>query len=181
MGNVVGLFPHIQEVKWNVPDLSYIITFLEMSIMWYQTLWRIFPSSCQTVRYDDVIKWKNFPRYWSFVRGIHRSPVNSSHNDQWRGSLMFSLIFAWMKGWVQNRGAGDLGRHRAYYDVTVMSMCGIVHCETSSFNVCLVFIVLIRRWCNLWLSGITMKVINPNVQWNLFVTTTSIIRFSTCD
>ena len=23
--------------------------------------------------YDDVIKWKPFPRYWPFVRGIHRS------------------------------------------------------------------------------------------------------------
>ena len=27
--------------------------------------------------HDDVIKWKYFPRYWPFVRGIHRSPVNS--------------------------------------------------------------------------------------------------------
>ena len=25
----------------------------------------------------DVIKWKLFPRYWPFVRGIHRSPVHS--------------------------------------------------------------------------------------------------------
>ena len=35
---------------------------------------------------------KNFPRYWSFVRWIHRSPVNSPHKVQWRGALMFSLI-----------------------------------------------------------------------------------------
>ena len=27
--------------------------------------------------HDDVIKWKHFPHYWPFVRGIHRSPVNS--------------------------------------------------------------------------------------------------------
>ena len=27
--------------------------------------------------HDDVIKWKHFPRYWPFVRGIHRSSVNS--------------------------------------------------------------------------------------------------------
>ena len=26
---------------------------------------------------DDVIKWKHFPLYWPFVRGIHRSPVKS--------------------------------------------------------------------------------------------------------
>ena len=29
--------------------------------------------------HDDVIKWKHFPRYWPFVRGIHRSPGNSHH------------------------------------------------------------------------------------------------------
>ena len=39
--------------------------------------------------HDDVIKWKHFPRYWPFVRGNHRSPVNSPHKGQWRGSLMF--------------------------------------------------------------------------------------------
>ena len=27
------------------------------------------------VRHDDVIKWKHFPCYWPFVRGIHRSLV----------------------------------------------------------------------------------------------------------
>ena len=31
----------------------------------------------QKAYHDDVIKWKHFPRYWFFVRGIHRSPVNS--------------------------------------------------------------------------------------------------------
>ena len=40
----------------------------------------------------DVIKWKQILRYWSFVRGIHRSPVNSPHKGQWRGALMFPLI-----------------------------------------------------------------------------------------
>ena len=34
----------------------------------------------------DVIKWKHFPRYWPFVRGIQRSPVNSPHKGQWRGA-----------------------------------------------------------------------------------------------
>ena len=29
--------------------------------------------------YNGVIKWKTNPRYWPFVRGIHRSPVNSPH------------------------------------------------------------------------------------------------------
>ena len=34
--------------------------------------------------HDDVIKWKHFPRYWPFVWGIHRSPVNSPYKGQWR-------------------------------------------------------------------------------------------------
>ena len=71
--------------------------------------------------HDVVIKWKHFPRYWPFVRGIHRSPVNSPHKGQWRGALMFSLICTRINGWVNNGKAGDLGRHRAHYDVTVMT------------------------------------------------------------
>ena len=48
-----------------------------------------------SVIHDDVIKWKNFPRYWPFVRGIHRSPVNFPHKGQRRGALMFCLICFW--------------------------------------------------------------------------------------
>ena len=54
-----------------------------------------FISLCNVV-HDDVIKWKHFPRYWPFVRGIHRSPVNSPHKGQWRGAQMHtSQICAW--------------------------------------------------------------------------------------
>ena len=70
--------------------------------------------------HDDVIKWKHFPRYWPFVWGIHRSPVNSPHKGQWRGVLMLYLICAWISGWVNNHEAGDLRRHCTHYDVTVM-------------------------------------------------------------
>ena len=58
--------------------------------------------------HDDVIKWKHFPLYWPFVRGIRRSSVNSPHKGQWRGAFVFSLICAWTNGWVNNRGAGGL-------------------------------------------------------------------------
>ena len=60
---------------------------------------------------------KTFPCYWPFVRVLHRSPVNSSHKDQWRGALMFSLICAWTNRWVNNGHAGDLRRHRFLYHV----------------------------------------------------------------
>ena len=75
--------------------------------------------------HDDVIEWKHFPRYWPFLRAIHRSPVNSPHKGQWHGALMFSLICTWINGWVNNREAGDLRRHNAHYDVTVMVLIDI--------------------------------------------------------
>ena len=55
-----------------------------------------------------------------FLRGIHRSPVNSPHKGQWFGALMFSLICGWINAWVNNCKAGDLIHHRAHYDVIVM-------------------------------------------------------------
>ena len=47
--------------------------------------------------------------------GIHRSPVNSPHEGQWRRTLMFSLICPWINGWVNNREAGDLRRQYQRY------------------------------------------------------------------
>ena len=52
--------------------------------------------------------------------GIHRSPVNSRHKGQWRGALIFSLIWAPINGWVNNGVTGNFRRHRAHYDVTVI-------------------------------------------------------------
>ena len=49
-----------------------------------------------TVIHDDVIKWNICRVTGPFVRGIHRSPVNSPHEGQWRGDLIISLIYAWI-------------------------------------------------------------------------------------
>ena len=112
--------------------------------------------------HDDVIKWKYLPRYWPFVRGIHRSLVNSSHKGQWRGALMFSLICAWINGWINNYEAGDWdavapivrhstgfdsdfklwlpnGRYSIFYDVIWLFWClrCYIHmfCRRNSFKV----------------------------------------------
>ena len=85
-----------------------------------------YPDSSYTMfEHDDVIKWKHFPRYWPFVRAIHRSPVNSPRKGQWLEALIFSfksffLSTPEINGSVNNRKAGDLRRHRAHYHVTVM-------------------------------------------------------------
>ena len=130
--------------KWNENEI--LSPFIQLKDLWdgelrlslhtcwqkaYLMTWNTFPlrswsqiGAIQEVLYhDDVIKWKHFPRYWPFVRGIHRSPVNSPHKGQWRGALMFSLICVWITGWVNNLEAGDLIRYRAHYDVTVMHKC----------------------------------------------------------
>ena len=46
--------------------------------------------------------------------------LNSPHKGQCRGTLMFSLISAWINGWVNNGEAGDMRRHCAHYDGIVM-------------------------------------------------------------
>ena len=82
--------------------------------------------------HDDVIKWKHFPHYWPFVRGIHRSPVNSPHKGQWRGALMFSLICALSKqscGWWFETPSRSLWRHHVAIvfgidiDITLIPNC----------------------------------------------------------
>ena len=37
-------------------------------------------------------------------------------------SFDVSLICAWINGWVNSGEAGDLRRHRAHYDITVMAL-----------------------------------------------------------
>ena len=46
-------------------------------------------------------------------------PVNSLYKG---GALMYSLICAWIYGWVNNREVGELRRYCAHYDVTLMEM-----------------------------------------------------------
>ena len=72
------------------------------------------------VLYDDVIKWKHFPRYCPYVRGIHRPPMDSPHKGQWRRAWIVSLIYAWTNGWANNRNAGDFRRYRTHNDVNVI-------------------------------------------------------------
>ena len=87
-----------------------------MSIQEYISIFHVFVS----IPFYNMMASSNFPCFWPFVRGIHRSPVNSPHSGQWRRALMFSLICDWINGWVNNREAGDLRRHRTHYDVIVI-------------------------------------------------------------
>ena len=116
---------------------AYIVNFINTDKIWKSCLilWR--QPRRKPKPHDDVIKWKHFPRYWPFVREIHRSPVNFPHKGQWRGALMFTLICARMNGWVNNREAGDLRRYLAHYDVIVMCKQKVIH--TIFFVICTIY------------------------------------------
>ena len=58
------------------------------------TLWHaIYPIKHVHGFHDDVIKWKHFPRYWPFVRGIHRSPVTGEFHAQRPVTRSFDVFF----------------------------------------------------------------------------------------
>ena len=103
------------------------------------------PRAVTLLSHDDVIKCKHIPRYWHFVRGIHRSPVNSPHKSRWRGALMFSVMYAWINGLANNRKAGDLRHHRAHYDVTVMHAKNAL-CMAHSVLKAAVAVVISTMW-----------------------------------
>ena len=104
-----------------VRTVSLIICLMHNCILCYSRELDTFICVCVS---KPVPWWRHqmetFSALLALCAGIHRSPVNSPHKGQWLGNFMFSLICAWINGWVNNHRAGDLRRHRADYDVTVM-------------------------------------------------------------
>ena len=58
-------------------------------------------------------------------------------------SFDLSLICVWIKGWVNNREAGDLRRYRAHYDVTVK--CPIKH-YPSAWDFWAITLLELNHW-----------------------------------
>ena len=87
-------------------------------------------SVCRLLGYGTDLKeftwWRHQMETFSALLAIcaGNSPFTGEFpsQSQWRGALTFYLICAWTSGWVNNREAGDLRRHRAYYDVTIMNL-----------------------------------------------------------
>ena len=69
--------------------------------------------------WDMMTSMETFSALRAICAGNSPIPVNSPHKGQWRRPLMFSLIYAWINDWVNNREAGDLRRHRGHHDVIV--------------------------------------------------------------
>ena len=109
--------------KW--PVTRKIFPFNDVIMVWICSfVVRSLPSrsDCFTTSRGPFSWWRHQMETFSALLAIctGNSPVNSLHKGQWRGALMFSLICARINGWVNNRDAGDLRRHRTHYDVIVM-------------------------------------------------------------
>ena len=73
----------------------------------------------------------------------------AGYKGQWRGALMFSFICAWMNGWVNNREAGDLRRHRVHYDFIVIRIINTLD-ETVGWHSAT--LLLYQLWLVIWIS-----------------------------
>ena len=116
---------------------------------------RLFLSNW-SLTHDDVIKWEHFPRYWPFVRGIHRCPVNSPHKGQYRRALMFfDMRLNKLLGKQSRRRF--LRRHRAHYDVTVKNkeMIKVPYYCQGDESACQARDFSAHRVCNSWDITIT--------------------------
>ena len=99
--------PSINEVLWHLSESNFTSS-VQATILY--------------TRFENCICLSLLPHLPKKLK----TPVNSPHKGLWRGALMFSLICAWINGWVNNLEAGDLRRHSTHYDVTVM-MCSSGH------------------------------------------------------
>ena len=110
---------------------------------------------CRTFFHDDVIKWIHFPRYWPFVRGIHRSSVNSPDKGQWRGALMFSFICVWINDWLSWGWWFETPSHQLWRQCIVLCLLQIKSLVRKSN--CMSIGCRHRKWLH--------RIDNPFIRW----------------
>ena len=94
------------------------------------------------------------------VTGLKQISVNSHDADSiglvWHvWDVMFSLICAWTNGWAINGDVGDLGRHCAHYDVTVMD-----------HQVCHMFLL---HYNDVMISAMASQITNLTIVYSAFI------------
>ena len=109
------------------------------------------------VWYDDVIKWKHFPRYWPFVQGIHRSRVVA------RGNISsFYLKLHWSPHFRMSKIIGSsliIGRLFRTYRKTPWEITWSKNIEIYQFNLInshatyTTLVILLENWTWILESG----------------------------
>ena len=80
---------------------------------------------------------ETFTALLAICAGHSPVPDEFPHKGQWRGALMFSLICAWINGWVNSHEAGKMRRHCAHYDVIVISVWSSM--DSHTFRPCVLW------------------------------------------
>ena len=80
--------------------------FTEINVVWedisgLKIHYALLSPVCGDVPHDDVIKWKHFPRYWLFVRGIHRSPGRTDTYMHQRNGVSLAQVMACRLSWTK--------------------------------------------------------------------------------
>ena len=108
-----------------IPDIFSLTQVSEKRGAFCEVKWG--PTVCATfhiffIAHDDVIKWRHFPCYWPFVRGIHRSPVPSQRPVKRCFDVFFDLRLnkrlskqSW--GWWFETPSHSLWRHCNEYNM----------------------------------------------------------------
>ena len=108
--------PQCRSIEFHTGDLRCLlqdVAFGDAGIYtWYSSAYFEYYSLCELGKCGIPNAWwrhqmETFSALLTFVRGIHRSPVNSPHESQWRGALMFYLVCDWAIGWVNNEYFGS--------------------------------------------------------------------------
>ena len=101
--------PFYSKHRFALQDLSFSNNLCHIQrhcAIWFKSWWRH--------------QMETFSALLAICAGNSPVSVNSPHKGHWRGTLMFSLISAWINDWVNIRAAGDLRRNRTHCDVIVI-------------------------------------------------------------
>ena len=152
--NLIDLFITVHkiwiELNWNWKKMNWIGIELKDSESDLNLNWIELNNPESNLKWNWIeLKEMNWSEPWNLH--IPESMMTSSngnifrvtghlcgHKGHWRRALMLPLICTWIYGCTNNREAGDMRRHRAHYDVTVMSLiCCMVMIHQN-----------IKNWCN---------------------------------
>ena len=97
----------------------YMIQALTLPIIMQRLLINVGPLSWRTQSSEIMMTTSN-GNIFRVTDHLYRE--FTGHRWIPHGALMASLIWSRINGWVNNREAGDLRRHCAHYDVTVISI-----------------------------------------------------------
>ena len=120
----------------------------------YSALWHLEIALCLIRQlllsfeyHDDVIRWEKVSALLAFCMR------NSSVIDKFPSQRPVTRGFdaPWLNGWVNNREAGDLRRHRAHHGVIVIFQCSL-HRPRNGWRLIWTYMNVSQDWYVSWID-----------------------------